>query len=327
MNPLLSPAWRPCAPMIAVAIVFLTRDAPAQEPCDGAKVIYGFSTSAISSAIPFQGIVGGSEAAGEILVRVPEGRRGKAIVHANLILQARIHGAIGWGVSVAIEGAARATSAVTAGTVADTDGGGFFTAAFEKTEVILPERNGGKLGVISIFLSAADPVEALPRQGTYSVLRIQLESLELQGSEDALASMRFLDGLVGSGRPVPNTVGVDGSTYPPCNMDTALLTVRFEAGPGNRFVRGNSNGDGAVNLADAIYSFRALFLSPVEGPCADAEDANGDGQVNIADPLHLLNFQLLGGPSPPAPFPRCGEEPGGGGDGLDCAVTQASCVE
>ena len=323
MNPL-PPARLSRASTIVAAALLLARGAPAQE-CDTAPVTYGFSAGAISSPLPYQGIVGGQEAAGELLVRVPEGRRGRAVVHANLILQAKVHGAIGWGVSVAIEGAARATGAATTGTVADTDGG-FFTASFEKTEVILPERNGGKLGVISMFLSAADPVEALPRTGTYSVLRIQLESLELQGSEDVFATVRFLDGLVGSGRPVPNTVGVDGTTYPPCNVDAALATVRFQAGPANRFVRGNSNGDAAVNLADAVYSFRALFLSPMRGPCADAEDANGDGRVNIADPLHLLNFQLLGGPPPPAPFPRCGEEPGDGGDGLDCAVTQDGCA-
>jgi hypothetical protein len=311
---------------LACVLAILSRGAAAGEPCDGAVLLYGFSAGSVVSQVAHQGIVGGRSAAGEILVRVPEGRVARASVHANLVLQASVHGALGWGMSVAIEGAARAAGATTAGTAADTRGGGFFTAGFQKTEVVLPERNGGKLGVISIFLSGSDPVEALPRHGTYSVLRIDLEATAPQGQADSLAKVRFLDGLVGSGQPVPNTAGVDGGAEPPCNLDTALLTVRFQAGAGNLFVRGNANGDGVVNIADAIWTFRALFLSAVAGPCTDAEDANGDGRVNITDPLHLLNFQLLGGAPPPAPFPGCGEDPGGDGDGIGCAITQAGCA-
>jgi hypothetical protein len=158
------------------------------------------------------------------------------------------------------------------------------------------------------------------------VLRLALQAEEPQGADDVLASLHFVDGLVGSGQPVPNIAGVDGNSRPPCNRDSALLTIRFQAGSGNQFMRGNANGDSAVNLADAIWSFRALFLTPGESPCRDAEDANDDGAVNIADPLLLLNYQLLGGAIPPEPYPGCGEDPDGDDDGLDCAVSQPACA-
>jgi PKD repeat protein len=74
------------------------------------------------------------------------------------------------------------------------------------------------------------------------------------------------------------------------------------AGP---FVRGDSNADGAHNIADASFTLNFLFLGGREPPCNAAADVNGDGNVNIADASFGLNFLFLGGREPPAPFPDC----------------------
>lgn len=88
------------------------------------------------------------------------------------------------------------------------------------------------------------------------------------------------------------------------------------------FRRGDCNGDGATNIADAVYLLGGLF--PVMGQtvlfqCRDACDANDDGALNIADAVALLNA-LFGTPPLPLPPPvgNCGADPTV--DALDCQL-------
>lgn len=86
---------------------------------------------------------------------------------------------------------------------------------------------------------------------------------------------------------------------------------------GQFFLRGDSNGDGSVNIADAIRSLGYLFGSETLS-CFEAADGNDDGQLNVADPIYMLAWMFTGGsPAPPAPFPECAEDPAPGV--LDCA--------
>ncbi|MBI4601608.1 MAG: hypothetical protein HY721_06570 [Planctomycetes bacterium] len=63
--------------------------------------------------------------------------------------------------------------------------------------------------------------------------------------------------------------------------------------------RGDSNGDGAVDVSDPVFTLLGLFAS---GPASVSEctaDSNGDEAVDISDPKHTLNWLFLGGPAPP----------------------------
>jgi len=85
-------------------------------------------------------------------------------------------------------------------------------------------------------------------------------------------------------------------------------TPANETGPGNetsgaQFVRGNVNGDTAVELTDAVRIFGFLFLGGAAIDCADAADVDDDGTVLISDGIFLLNHLFLGGPRPPSPSP------------------------
>jgi len=71
------------------------------------------------------------------------------------------------------------------------------------------------------------------------------------------------------------------------------------------FVRGDSNRDGSVNIADPINSLNFLF-GPTQITCMLAADANDDDRVNIADPIWTIGFLFLGGPPPPPPYPNRG---------------------
>ncbi len=69
-------------------------------------------------------------------------------------------------------------------------------------------------------------------------------------------------------------------------------------GSGGAFVCGDANGDGQVNVADAVYLINYVFKG---GPAPDpicVGNANGDGQCNIGDAVYLINYVFKGGPAP-----------------------------
>ena len=76
-----------------------------------------------------------------------------------------------------------------------------------------------------------------------------------------------------------------------------------------RFIRGDTNGNGTVELADAVTTLSSLFLGTKVLSCADAADSNDDGLVAISDAIHTLSFLFLGGVSMPAPYPTCDVDP------------------
>lgn len=85
----------------------------------------------------------------------------------------------------------------------------------------------------------------------------------------------------------------------------------------DEFIRGDCNGDGAYNIADAVSGLDALFGGG-DAQCVDSCDVNDDGSFNIADVVFQLSNLFSGGMDPNAPFPDCGEDPTA--DGLDCAA-------
>lgn len=91
------------------------------------------------------------------------------------------------------------------------------------------------------------------------------------------------------------------------------------------FIRGDSNGDGEVNISDAQHCLQWLFLAGSEPQCLAAADTNDDEGIDITDPIRTLEFLFLAGAEPPAPFPLPGSDPT---PGLACgeeAALELSC--
>jgi hypothetical protein len=95
-----------------------------------------------------------------------------------------------------------------------------------------------------------------------------------------------------------------------------LATITILGGDAPRFIRGDGNGDGKVDLSDAVAALDALFQGVQAIRCEDAGDSNDDGKLDISDPIHCLGHLFLGGPSPPPPYPEAGVDPSA--DGLEC---------
>jgi parallel beta-helix repeat protein len=75
-----------------------------------------------------------------------------------------------------------------------------------------------------------------------------------------------------------------------------------------RFLRADANGDGDIDLGDAVASLFVLF-DGAPSDCLDALDADDDGSLSLDDVLRVLNYVFQRGPVPAAPFPGKGADP------------------
>ncbi|MFN0058480.1 MAG: hypothetical protein ACKVX7_08485 [Planctomycetota bacterium] len=118
----------------------------------------------------------------------------------------------------------------------------------------------------------------------------------------------------------PTTGDITGTI--PSDADN-LLAIAFTGATTSTddFARGDVNGDGLFDIADAVSMLASLFIpgSAALG-CADAADGNDDGTANIADAVGILTaLFVFGSPPPSAPsFPDCGPDPTA--DPLDCTT-------
>ncbi len=76
------------------------------------------------------------------------------------------------------------------------------------------------------------------------------------------------------------------------------------------YVRGDTNLDSRVDIADPIATVSFLFQGTFALECKDAADVNDDSRLDITDVVYELNYIFRGGPQPEEPFyPLCGTDP------------------
>lgn len=106
----------------------------------------------------------------------------------------------------------------------------------------------------------------------------------------------------------------------PCPVHE-ILELRFEpVVVDTRFQRGNVDGVGELNVADAVFGLNYLFISGDQPPCRAALDTNADGGTNVTDMVHILNHLFLGGAPPAGDYPDCEV-----GDPVDCETGHDLC--
>jgi hypothetical protein len=90
------------------------------------------------------------------------------------------------------------------------------------------------------------------------------------------------------------TLEVTDSDAPPSTDQRAYA---FTVGPPST-IWGDANGDGTVNVSDAVFLIQYIFAG---GPAPDplmVADANCDGYVNISDAVFIITYIFAGGPEP-----------------------------
>jgi len=75
-------------------------------------------------------------------------------------------------------------------------------------------------------------------------------------------------------------------------------SFELEVRPLTRFIPGEVNGDGQLDLGDAIFILSYLFSSGPAPECESAANVNGDGQLDLGDPIHLLTYLFASGQRP-----------------------------
>jgi hypothetical protein len=73
-----------------------------------------------------------------------------------------------------------------------------------------------------------------------------------------------------------------------------------------RFIRGELNGDGAVNLSDAIYLLNHLFRSGPPPGCLEAADVDRDHALTLSDGVDIILRLFSRYLAPAPPYPDCG---------------------
>ena len=142
--------------------------------------------------------------------------------------------------------------------------------------------------------------------GDYSALQVLLEGVEV-------ATATPQDTFVMVSLPGAGSYTLQVNATSSCGA--ALSGSTTEASCEARFRRGDHNGDGSLDISDALSLLGYIFNNGATN-CMDAGDANDDGGVDVSDAVRVL-LHLFGNTGPlPAPHGACGSDPTP--DNLDC---------
>jgi hypothetical protein len=86
---------------------------------------------------------------------------------------------------------------------------------------------------------------------------------------------------------------IDDANHP--NIDTCSYSWNFIYGS---YICGDANGDGSVNVSDAVYIINYIFIGgDAPDPLASA-NVNCDMGVNVSDAVWIINYIFIGGNDP-----------------------------
>jgi hypothetical protein len=223
----------------------------------------------------------------------------------------------GWIISMTAEGGditEITTQGTLAATVADDPPGLRLEGSdgFERTTTGVTGGSGdcaGRKGTVSMVQLSqfVTPPVTLPPEGPALVARIKVAgAAPAEAGERPPVRIFFVDFCRGLGMPVQNAIDWNGDVWRPLMPSCDFEVVASEP----RFRRGDANGDGAVNITDAIAILGCKFAGETCPSCRDAADVNDDGTDNITDPIRLLNHLFIGDGGLPLPGPTdCGVDP------------------
>ncbi len=119
-------------------------------------------------------------------------------------------------------------------------------------------------------------------------------------SSDCSAMLSFGSTTIMAGGEAKYRYAVLGSNSSWTGLAHALADVVTMGGTSTicSYVAGDANGDGAVDISDAVFLIQFIFAG---GPTPDpmnSGDANCDGAVDISDVVYLIQYIFSGGPAP-----------------------------
>ena len=167
----------------------------------------------------------------------------------------------------------------------DDNTNGHFLRVYESYKLVDPNAGGTLSGTVKSFGSTTDPV-------TVQLFKSGSSSAAYNTTVKGTSASYTISGIA------PGTYTMKVSKK---NHVTREYSVTVSAGTQTQnaqiHLRGDVNGDGAVNKTDALHLLKHTILPSVY-TINQSGDMNGDGAVNKADALYLLKHTIL-----PAAYP------------------------
>ncbi len=183
-------------------------------------------------------------------------------------------------------------------------------------------------GAISWIVLRGEERQTLYPNTVDRVLKLTCTMPAVAEGETRTCRIFFLDGMKSDvSKPVSNCITHQSGSIDAAKglkLQALIVTIVPTTGDGGLFSRGDANGDGRFDIADAVYTVHAVLRDPgYPLPCMDAADADANARIELPDAIYLIAWQFRGGPSPLAPFPGCGRADSPEGCPFD--ATQEKC--
>lgn len=114
---------------------------------------------------------------------------------------------------------------------------------------------------------------------------------DLDGTGLTLSATGVLSGTVSLPGEITFTSVVEDNISA---QDEKVLIVSFA----QSYVCGDGNGDGSVNIADAVYIINYVFKSGTAPDPIESGDVNDDNDCNIGDAVYVINYVFNSGAAP-----------------------------
>jgi hypothetical protein len=164
------------------------------------------------------------------------------------------------------------------GTIANT-----YTADYKLGNEMIP----GVLSVGAVWFpgSGGDPYANMPPAGSGVLAKLVFDIIATEETTTDLVFTTY------QGAPSVYT-GTDGQNrYAETTDGTVTITEVH-------YVCGDANGDGKVNVSDAVWIINYVFVGGAAPDPLCVGDANADGKVNVSDAVWIINYVFVGGLPP-----------------------------
>jgi hypothetical protein len=149
----------------------------------------------------------------------------------------------------------------------------------------------------------------LPEAAPYTAIEVFRDGTKIADLTGNTA-VSYEDAGLATGKYVYSVVGVTADSA--SARATCKIKVQAPAAPAT-FIRGDIDGDGAVDVDDALALLKWVYPGKRKADgkpaCMEAADIDNSGAVNLADGIYLIMALYKDGPKPVAPYPECGEAP------------------
>ena len=164
-------------------------------------------------------------------------------------------------------------------------------------------KNFNKISIFSILFGVC----LFMTIGIYAQSKIKVEPVSipersvLEGSRQGYKLVTdVLDGLGGASESDNYKIPVNSGGQPSAGGISESDNYTVQAGyvHASFVMRGDANGDGAINVTDIVFLINYLFNEYSAPDPYEAGDANCDGRVDILDIVYLINYLFGEGPPP-----------------------------